>query len=98
MFTTTGTKLLYSTAYHPQTDGHTERVNQCVEMYLRSAIHDSPRQWRRWLPTAEFWYNSNHHSSLGCSPFKSLYGREPNLGGLLQNRSEERRVGKECRL
>lgn len=84
MFATTGTKLLYSTSYHPQTDGQTERVNQCLEMYLRSAIHDAPRQWRKWLPTAEFWYNSSHHSSLGCSPFKALYGREPNLGGLLQ--------------
>lgn len=84
IFATVGTKLLYSTAYHPQTDGQTERVNQCMEMYLRSAIQDNPRQWRRWLSTAEFWYNSSHHASLNCSPFKALYGREPNLGGMLQ--------------
>lgn len=49
-----GTKLSYSTAYHPQTDGQSERVNQCLEMYLRCAVHDSPKQWRQWLPTTEF--------------------------------------------
>jgi hypothetical protein len=50
-------------------------------MYLRGAIQDNPKQWRRWLPAAEFWYNSSHHASL---PFKALFGREPNLGGMLQ--------------
>lgn len=84
MLQTAGTKLLYSTAYHPQTDGQTERVNQCLEMYLRTAVHETPRRWRRWLPAAEFWYNSSFHSSLNSSPFKALYGREPNLGGMLQ--------------
>jgi hypothetical protein len=80
LLSTTGTKLLYSTTYHPQTDGQTECVNQCLEMYLRSAVQDTPNHWRRWLPAAEFWYNSSHHASLACSPFKALYGREPNLG------------------
>lgn len=84
LLATSGTKLLYSTAYHPQTDGQTERVNQSLEMYLRSAVHDSPKQWRRWLPAAEFWYNSSHHASPDCSPFKALFGREPNLGAMLQ--------------
>lgn len=79
-----GTKLLYSTADYPQTDGQTERVNQYLEMYLRCAVHDTPRHWRKWLPAAEFWYNSAHHASLNCSSFKALYGREPNLGGLPQ--------------
>jgi hypothetical protein len=83
MMSTTGTKLMYSTVYHPQTDGQTERVNQCLEMYLRTAVHDSPRQWRSWLPVAEFWYNSSHHSSLNCSPFKALYGYEPNPGAMI---------------
>lgn len=83
ILSTTGAKLMYSTAYHPQTDGQTERVNQCLEMYLRTAVHETPRQWRRWLPAAEFWYNSSHHASINCSPFKALFGREPNLGAML---------------
>jgi hypothetical protein len=75
-----GTKLHYSTSHHPQTDGQSERVNQCLEQYLRCAVQDNPRHWKKWLSLAEFWYNSSFHSSLGCSPFKAVYGREPNLG------------------
>ncbi|XP_073353952.1 uncharacterized protein [Aegilops tauschii subsp. strangulata] len=51
-----------------------------MEMYLRYAIHDDPHHWRRWLPTAEFWYNSSFHASINCTLFKELYGTEPNLG------------------
>jgi hypothetical protein len=71
--------LHFTTAYHPQTDGQTERVNQCLEMFLRCSVHSSPRSWKSWLSLAEIWYNSNYHSSLGCSPFKALYGYEANL-------------------
>lgn len=73
-------QLAHSTAYHPQTDGQSERVNQCLEMYLRCAVNEFPRKWCSWLPMAEFWYNSSFHSALGCSPFKALYGCEPNFG------------------
>lgn len=80
LFSLLDTKLLVSIAYHPQTDGQTERVNQCLEMYLRCSVQQSPKQWKAWLPLAELWYNSSYHSALGCSPFKALYGYDPNLG------------------
>ncbi|KAK1678256.1 hypothetical protein QYE76_039104 [Lolium multiflorum] len=82
LFKTLGTKLNYTTAYHPQTDGQSERVNQCLEMFLRCMVQDEPTAWRRWLPLAEFWYNATTHTSIGCSPFKALYGHEPNMGAM----------------
>lgn len=77
LFKTLGTKLHFSTAYRPQTDGQTERV--CLEMFLRCAVHEDPKSWKKWLPLAELWYNSTFHSALGCSPFKAVYGIEPNF-------------------
>ena len=80
LFKLWGTKLQMSTAYHPQTDGQTERVNQCLEMYLRCAVQDSPKQWAQWLSAAEFWYNTSFHTALGCTPFKAVYGKDPHMG------------------
>lgn len=82
LFKAMGTELHYSTAYHPQTNGQSERVNQCLEQYLRCAVQDNPKRWRRWIPMAEFWYNSSYHTALGCSPFKALYKRDPNFGAM----------------
>ena len=53
-------------------------------MYLRCSIYDSPKKWHSWLSLAKLWYNSSFHSSLNCSPFKALYGYEPNIGALSQ--------------
>lgn len=71
---------MFSTAYHPQTDGQTERVNQCLEMYLRCAASVDPTQWKTWLSQAELWYNTNFHTALDCFPFMALYGYDPDLG------------------
>jgi hypothetical protein len=83
LFRLTGTQLCLSSSYHPQSDGQTERVNQCLETYLRCFVHSCPRQWPMWLSLAEFWYNTCHHSSLGKSPFEVLYGHLPTQVGLV---------------
>lgn len=82
LLTAVGSKLNYISPYHPQTDGQSERVNQCVEHYLHCAVQDRPKHWHCWLAMAEFWYNSCYHSAIGRSPFKALYGAEPNFGAL----------------
>ncbi|KAJ3704209.1 hypothetical protein LUZ61_007914 [Rhynchospora tenuis] len=69
-----GVKLNFSTAYHPQRDGQTERVNQCVEGYLRCMVYDKQKQWHKWLSMAEWWYNTTYHSAIQCTPFQALYG------------------------
>jgi hypothetical protein len=83
LFKLLDTTLVISTAYHPQKDGQIERVNQCLEMFLRSCVHTAPAKWKYWLPLAEFWYNTAFHSSLGCTPFKVLYGYDPVIGAAL---------------
>lgn len=83
LFKLTSTELLMSMARHPQTDGQTERVNQCLETFLRCYSQASPQQWSKWLSLAEFWYNTSTHSSLGKSPFAVLYGREPRTLGIV---------------
>ena len=70
-----GTKLDYSTAYHPQTDGQTERVNQILEDMLRACVLKYGKNWEKCLPHAEFSYNNSFQASLKMSPFEALYGR-----------------------
>jgi hypothetical protein len=76
LFRLSDTYLHMSSSYHPQSDGQTERLNQCLESYLRCAVHTCPKKWFDWLPLAEYWYNTAYHSSLERTPFQVLYGHQ----------------------
>ena len=84
LFKMVGTKLAHSSAYHPQSDGQTERVNQCLENFLRCMSSDRPKQWATWLPMAEWWYNTTFHTALQLTPFEALYGYKPPQLGIPQ--------------
>jgi hypothetical protein len=77
LFRLTETTFNMSSTYHPQTDGQTERLNQCLETYLRCMVHACPTKWSKWLSLAEYWYNTTYHSALGKSPFEVLYAYTP---------------------
>ncbi|MBW0498756.1 hypothetical protein O181_038471 [Austropuccinia psidii MF-1] len=68
-----------STAYHPETDGQTERVDQILEQYLLIYVSYHQDHWNIWLPLAEFAYNNSDHSSTKKSPFFTVYGRDPHF-------------------
>jgi len=75
-----GIQTKLSTAYHPQTNGQTERVNQELEQYLRVFINYRQEQWPDWLGTAEFAYNNKIHMATKTLPFKVNYGQDPRMG------------------
>jgi hypothetical protein len=68
-----GTRLIHSSAYHPQTDGQTERVNQIFEDMLRVCVLNYPDKWDKCLPLAELFYNNSYRESLRMTPFEALY-------------------------
>ncbi|KAK2368619.1 hypothetical protein QL285_081803 [Trifolium repens] len=70
-----GTKLRMSSAYHPQTDGQSERIIQSLEDLLRACVLENGGSWDEWLSLIEFTYNNSFHSSIGMTLFEALYGR-----------------------
>ena len=77
LFQLQGTTLAMSSTYHPQSDGQSEVVNKCLEMFLRCFTFHNPKAWYKALNWAEFWYSTSFHTSIGMTPFKALYGRDP---------------------
>ena len=75
-----GIELKHSSAFHPQTDGQTERVNAGVEQYLRQFMNFHQDDWVDWLPLAEFSANNVVSETTGVSPFFANYGFHPRLG------------------
>jgi hypothetical protein len=72
-----GTKLLFSTVAHPQTDGQTEVVNRTLTTLLRAIIQKNLKNWEKCLPHVEFAYNRTFHSTTSYSPFEIVYGFNP---------------------
>ncbi|GJU49341.1 reverse transcriptase domain-containing protein [Tanacetum coccineum] len=71
-----GTQLDMSMAYHPKTDGQSERTIQTLEDMLRACVIDFGKGWERHLPLVEFSYNNSYHASIKAAPFEALYGRK----------------------
>ena len=74
-----GTALHFNTAFHPQTDGQSERTIQTLEDMLRACLLDFKGYWVKYLPLVEFSYNNSFQASIGMAPYEALYERE-NVG------------------
>jgi hypothetical protein len=77
-------KGIKCTAYHPQTNGALERTHRVLVEYLRCFILEDQSNWDKWLPYATFVFNTTPHTSTGFTPHELLFGRKPNIPGLLQ--------------
>ena len=71
-----GTSLKFSTAFHPQTDGQTERTIQTLEDMLRACVLEFSGAWSQHLPLIEFSYNNSYQATIGMAPYEALYGRK----------------------
>ena len=88
-----GIKQKMSTAFHPQTDGQTERVNRVLEEYLRSYVNPMQDDWDRYLPMAEFAMNDSYQTSIGMSPFYMTYGYHPRMPDDLEKALQDNPAG-----
>ena len=71
-----GTQLHFSTTFHPQTDGQSERTIQTLEDMMRAYVLEFRGNWDEHIPLMEFAYNNSFHSSIGMAPYEALYGRK----------------------
>ena len=83
-----GIKTKLSTAFHPQTDGQTERMSQELEQYLRFIIKHRQKDWPEWLAAAEFAVNNKVHMATKVSPFMANYGKELRMGGDIRKKGK----------
>ena len=74
--TALGTRLHFSTAFHPQTDGQSERTIQTLEDMLRACVMEFKGSWDTHLALMEFAYNNSYQASIDMAPFEALYGRK----------------------
>ena len=77
LFSCLGNQLAHSSSYHPQSDGQTEIVNKCLEGYIHCFVSNKQTKWVKWLPLAEWWYNTSFHTAAKMTPFMALYGYHP---------------------
>ena len=89
-----GIQMKLSIAYHPQTDGQTERLNQELEQYLRVFINHRQEQWPDWLGIAEFAYNNKIHTATKILLFKANYGQDPRMGFEEKRKRKYKAAGK----
>jgi hypothetical protein len=77
-------KKLESAAYHPQTNGALQRTKRILVDYLKWYILEDQYDWDKWLPYAIFVFNTTPHTKIGFTPHELLFGRKPNIIGILQ--------------
>jgi len=83
-----GIRTKLSTAFHPQTDGQTERMNQELEQYLRFFVEHRQKDWLEWLAAAEFAVKNKVHTATKVSPFMANYGKELRMGGDIRRKGK----------
>ena len=87
-----GIKTKLSTAFHPQTDGQIEKMNQKLEQYLRFFVDHRQKDWPEWLALAEFAINNKIHLTTKVSPFMANYDRELRMGVDLRRKGKMEKV------
>ena len=70
-----GTRLNFSTTFHPQTDKQSKRLIQVLKGMLRGCVMEFPGSWDMYIPLMEFSYNNSYQASIGMAPYETLYGR-----------------------